>query len=89
VYSKADMEPAMERETICSRSWCYEHSWFSVRLTGMEVKDGGRSNEISDENLPKFVSSHKPDMNNSTVMNETAGSVSFERRLNGHSPVAG
>ena len=29
----------------------------------MEVKDGGRSNEISDENLPKFVSSHKTDIN--------------------------
>jgi hypothetical protein len=38
VCSKADMDRAMEDETICSRSWCYEHSWFSVRLRGMAVE---------------------------------------------------
>jgi hypothetical protein len=38
VCSKADMDRAMEAETICSRSWCYEHLWFSVRLIGMAVE---------------------------------------------------
>lgn len=28
----------MEGETIYSRSWCYQHSWFSVRLIGMAVE---------------------------------------------------
>ena len=36
--SKADMDRAMEGETICSRWWCYEHSWFSVGLIGMAVE---------------------------------------------------
>jgi hypothetical protein len=67
--SKADTDGQLEGETICSRSWCYEHSWFLVRLIGMAVEVAAAQHEISDENLPKFVSSHKPDMNDSTVMN--------------------
>jgi hypothetical protein len=38
VFSKADLDRAMDGETICSLSWWYEHSWFSVRLVGMAVE---------------------------------------------------
>jgi len=38
VCSKADMDRAMEGETIRSRSRCYEHSWFSVRLIEVAVQ---------------------------------------------------